>query len=104
MRWPDHRSFEANKTSRRSQRSGGETQHMKKLIMPLAVVAAIGMYAGTASAQCFFGFDTGDAATSRGPAPAKGVKGSMVRNYAGCPSTEHPSPDPSFTTESGTQA
>jgi hypothetical protein len=75
---------------------------MKKFIMPLAVVACIGMYAGSASAQCVFGFDTGDFATSHGPAPAKGVKGSMVRDYAGCPSTEHPSAN--ATTESGTSA
>ena len=75
---------------------------MKKLIMPLAVIAAVGFYAGSASAQCTFGFDGGTPETSRGPAPAKGVKGSMVRNYAGCTSTEHPTAN--ATTESGTDA
>ncbi|HXC52615.1 MAG TPA: hypothetical protein VN634_17160 [Candidatus Limnocylindrales bacterium] len=75
---------------------------MKKLIMPFAVIAAVGIYAGTASAQCTFGFDGGTPENSRGPAPAKGVKGSMVRNYAACTSTEHPTAN--ATTESGTDA
>lgn len=75
---------------------------MKKLIMPLAVVAAVGFYAGSASAQCTFGFDGGTPETSRGPAPAKGVKGSMVRTYADCTGTEHPTEDTN--TEAGTPA
>lgn len=50
---------------------------MKKMTMPLAVAALVALYAGTASAQCAFDI-----------APAKGVKGSMVRNYAPCPGTE----------------
>ncbi|HXC51691.1 MAG TPA: hypothetical protein VN634_12445, partial [Candidatus Limnocylindrales bacterium] len=75
---------------------------MKKIIMPFAVIAAVGIYAGTASAQCTFGFDGGTPENSRGPAPAKGVKGSMVRNYAACTSTEHPTAN--ATTESGTDA
>jgi hypothetical protein len=75
---------------------------MKKFIMPLAVIAAVGFYASSASAQCSFGFDTGVPATSRGPAFAKGVKGSMVRDYAKCTSTEHPTAN--ATTESGTDA
>jgi hypothetical protein len=78
---------------------------MKKLIMPLAVVAAVGLYAGSASAQCTFGFDSGDPETSRGPAPAKGVKASMVRNYAKCGDTlPHDPVDTNIKTEAGTQA
>lgn len=75
---------------------------MKKLIMPLAVVVAVGFYAGSASAQCTFGFDGGTPETSRGPAPAKGLKGNLVRTYAGCTSTEHPTEDTN--TEAGTPA
>jgi hypothetical protein len=64
---------------------------MKKITLPLAVVALVGLYAGTASAQCAFDL-----------APAKGVKGSMVRNYAPCPGTEHPNSNTE--TEGGTEA
>ncbi|HEY2773515.1 MAG TPA: hypothetical protein VGK20_05630 [Candidatus Binatia bacterium] len=64
---------------------------MKKFTLPLAAVALVGLYAGTASAQCAFN-----------SAPAKGVKGSMVRNYAKCPGTEHPSPNTQ--TQAGTDA
>lgn len=49
---------------------------MKKALFTLTAVAAIGFYAGSASAQC--SFDE--------PAKAKGIKSSMVRAYAGCPS------------------
>lgn len=52
---------------------------MKKVTLPLAAIALVGLYAGTASAQCDFNI-----------ANAKGVKGSMVRNYAACPSTQNP--------------
>jgi hypothetical protein len=60
---------------------------MKKFTMPLAAVALVGLYAGSASAQCAFDI-----------APAKGVRGSMVRNYAPCPSTERPGPNTSTQT------
>ncbi|HYC00242.1 MAG TPA: hypothetical protein VEC57_13990 [Candidatus Limnocylindrales bacterium] len=52
---------------------------MKKLIMPMAALALVG-YAGTASAQCDFNV----------VAKAKGLKSSMIRAYAACPSTENP--------------
>lgn len=55
---------------------------MKKVMIPLAAVALVGLYAGTASAQCAF-----DAVT------AKGIKGSMVRNFAACGSTQQPGVD-----------
>lgn len=64
---------------------------MKKITLPLAVVALVGLYAGTASAQCAFDV-----------APAKGIKSSMVRDYASCPGTEHPSSNTE--TEGGTEA
>jgi len=64
---------------------------MKKITLPLAAVALVGLYAGTASAQCDFN-----------SAAAKGVKGSMVRNYAPCPGTEHPTSNTA--TEGGTEA
>jgi hypothetical protein len=51
----------------------------------------VGLYASNASAQCSFN-----------TAPAKGVSGSLVRNYAPCPGTEHPSANTS--TEGGTDA
>jgi len=70
--------------------------------MPFVVIAAAGIYCGTAGAQCTFGFDAGTPEESRGPAPAKGVRGSMVRAYAACPSYSlHPV---NATTESGTDA
>jgi hypothetical protein len=64
---------------------------MKKVMMPLAAIALVGLYAGSASAQCAFNL-----------APAKGVKGSMVRNYAPCPGTEHPITNTA--SEAGTEA
>lgn len=63
---------------------------MKKLTLPLAAVALVGLY-GTAHAQCDFNL-----------APAKGMKASMVRTYESCPGTEHPVPNAS--TEGGTTA
>jgi hypothetical protein len=65
---------------------------MKKITMPLAVVALVTVYAGVASAQCAFNI-----------VPARGVKGSMVRNMAPCPSTEHPAEEVTAT-KSGTPA
>ncbi|HYC55152.1 MAG TPA: hypothetical protein VEL28_09470 [Candidatus Binatia bacterium] len=53
---------------------------MKKFIMPIAAVAVVA-FAGSASAQCDFNV----------VAKAKGLKSSMIRAYAACPSTEHPS-------------
>jgi hypothetical protein len=50
---------------------------MKKVTLSLATVSLVALFAGTASAQCAFDI-----------VPAKGVKGSFVRNYAPCPSTE----------------
>jgi hypothetical protein len=55
---------------------------MKKVTLSLATLALVGLYAGTASAQCAFDI-----------VPAKGVKGSFVRNYAPCPGTEHGNPN-----------
>ena len=52
---------------------------MTKVTLSIATVALVGLYAGTASAACNFDI-----------APAKGVKGSMIRAYAPCPGTEHP--------------
>jgi len=65
---------------------------MKKMTMPLAAAALVALYAGSASAQCAFDV-----------APAKGVKGSMVRNYAPCPGTESGG-DTTTNTEGGTEA
>lgn len=64
---------------------------MKKVTLPLAAIALVGLYAGSASAQCSFDI-----------APAKGVRGSMVRNYAPCPGTENPTAN--TTTQGGTDA
>jgi hypothetical protein len=65
---------------------------MKKVMLPLAAFALVAMYAGTASAQCSFNI-----------APARGVKGSMVRDYAKCTgSTEHPASNTN--TQTGTAA
>lgn len=56
---------------------------MKKAILALSAIAFVAAYAGSASAQVpHCDFD--------GLAKAKGIKSSMVRLYAGCPSTEHP--------------
>lgn len=65
---------------------------MKKIMLPLAAVALVGLYAGSASAQCSF-----DALGK-----AKGLKGSMIRAFASCPSTETPSINTS--TQGGTPA
>jgi hypothetical protein len=64
---------------------------MKKVTLPLAAIALVGFYASSASAQCAFN-----------SAPAKGVKGSMVRNYSPCPGTE--TPNSNTTTEGATPA
>jgi len=67
---------------------------MNKVTLSLATVALVGLYASTASAQCAFNIE-----------PAKGVKGSFVRNYAPCPGTEHPSgPYPNTETDGETDA
>jgi len=52
---------------------------MKKTILALSAIALVAAYASSASAQCAFN----DLAKS------KGMKTSMVRVFAGCPSTEH---------------
>ena len=65
---------------------------MKKVTLTVAAVALAGFCASNASAaNCAFN-----------SAPAKGVKGSMVRNYASCPGTEHPTANTE--TEGGTDA
>ena len=53
---------------------------MKKVMLPIAAFALVGLYAGSASAQCEF----------NALAKTKGIKGSMIRAFAGCPSTEYP--------------
>ncbi len=64
---------------------------MKKLTLTVAAASLVGLYAGVASAQCDF-----DVVKS------KGVKASMVRNYAPCPGTENPTENTN--TEGGTEA
>jgi hypothetical protein len=65
---------------------------MKKVTLTVAAIALAGFYASNASAaNCAFN-----------SAPARGVKGSMVRNYAPCPGTEHPTANTE--TEGGTDA
>lgn len=54
---------------------------MKKVILTLSAAALVATYAGSASAQCDFN------AIAKG----KGMKTSLIRVFAGCPSTEHPS-------------
>jgi hypothetical protein len=66
---------------------------MKKVSLSIATLALVGLYAGTASAQCAFDIVN-----------AKGVKGSFVRNYAACPSTEHGTSIPNAETEGDTDA
>ena len=61
-----------------------------KLTTAVAAMALTGLCAGSAYAQCDFN-----------SAPAKGLKGSMVRNYAPCPGTEHPTSNTQ--TEGGTE-
>jgi hypothetical protein len=53
---------------------------MKKVMLPIAAIALVGLYASSASAQCEF----------NALAKTKGIKGSMIRAFAGCPSTEYP--------------
>ncbi|MFN2427761.1 MAG: hypothetical protein ABR587_15095 [Candidatus Binatia bacterium] len=64
---------------------------MKKVTLSIATVALVGFYAGAASAACDFDI-----------VKAKGVKGSMVRSYAACPSTENPASNTA--TDGGTEA
>jgi hypothetical protein len=66
---------------------------MNKVTLSIATIALVGLYAGTASAQCDFNI-----------VPAKGVKGSFVRNFAACPSTEHGTSIPNAETEGDTDA
>jgi len=54
---------------------------MKKALFTLAAVAALGAYATAASAQCSF----------NEPGKGKGLKSSLVRNYAACPGITFPS-------------
>jgi len=54
---------------------------MKKALFTLAAVVALGAYASSASAQCAF----------NEPAKAKGLKSSLVKNYAACPGITFPS-------------
>ena len=58
---------------------------MKKALLSVTAIAALGFYAGSASAQC--AFDE--------PTKAKGFKTSMVRAYASCPGITFPSPNTS---------
>jgi len=64
---------------------------MKKITLPLAAIALVGLYAGSASAACPYN-----------TAPAKGIKSTMVRAYNSCPSTEVPASNTN--TEGGTEA
>jgi len=52
---------------------------MKKVMLPIAAIALVGLYASSASAQCEF----------NALGKAKGLKGSMIRAFASCPSTEY---------------
>ena len=63
---------------------------MKRSLFVLAAVILVNFSATAVHAQCIFGYDSGDVETSRGPAPAKGIKLAMVRSYAACPSAENP--------------
>jgi hypothetical protein len=65
---------------------------MKKFALSLAAVALVGFTAGSASAQCEF----------NALAKAKGLKSTVVRAFAECPSTQHPTEN--STTQSGTAA
>jgi hypothetical protein len=65
---------------------------MKRVTLSITAVVLAGFCAGDAgAANCAFN-----------SAPARGVKGSMVRNYAPCPGTEHPTANTE--TEGGTDA
>ena len=64
---------------------------MKKIFLPFSAVALLIVGAASAGAQC--SFDS---------APARGVRGSMVRTFAPCPSTNHPTANTE--TEGGTDA
>ena len=52
---------------------------MTKIFLALSTVTLLIVGAASAGAQC--SFDS---------APARGVRGSMVRTFAPCPSTNHP--------------
>jgi hypothetical protein len=56
---------------------------MKKFIVPVVAVAALGFYASSASAQC--AFDE--------PAKAKGIKSSMIKAMSSCPGVTFASPN-----------
>lgn len=53
---------------------------MKKALLTIAAVAALGAYASSASAQCAF----------NEPGKAKGLKSSLVKAYASCPGITFP--------------
>lgn len=77
---------------------------MKKLILPIAAFALVAFNVSAATAatpRCEFGGT--DGTNKWGPPAARGVKGSMVRNFAACPGTDHPG-DPDTETEGGTPA
>jgi hypothetical protein len=61
--------------------------------LALAAIFALAAGAGTAAAQCDFNV-----------ANAKGIKGSMVRDYAPCAGTEHPTAHANTHTSAGTSA
>jgi len=56
---------------------------MRKLTVSLAAVALVGFVAASAHAQCAFD----------GPAKAKGIKSSLIRSFAACPSITFPVPN-----------
>jgi len=56
---------------------------MRKLTISLAAIALVGFTAAGASAQCDF----------NGPGKAKGIKSSLIRSFAGCPSVTFPGPN-----------
>ncbi len=58
---------------------------MKKIVISVAAVAALGFYASSASAQC--AFDE--------PAKAKGIKSSLVKAMSSCPGVTFASPNSS---------
>ena len=56
---------------------------MRKLTISLAAVALVGFAAASAQAQCDF----------NGPGKAKGIKSSLIRSFAGCPSITFAGPN-----------
>ncbi len=56
---------------------------MRKLTVSLAAVCLVSFAAASAHAQCAFD----------GPAKAKGIKTSLIRSFAGCPSITFPIPN-----------